>query len=142
MAEIRDPDNLSQSERRNLRLEAETKRFSDDHYLADMMENEDIVDILKFKVNTKEMTNLSALDQEQMKNLQNREFLLDKIWQKKLKLGLFDIIFSYCYDFRTTKGHHSVETPWNISRLSATLSWFDVSTQVTSDYVLNPLVMC
>ena len=37
-----------------------------------------------------------------------------------------DIIFAYAYDVRTTEGEHSVESGWTISKLSSTLSWFEV----------------
>ena len=37
-------------------------------------------------------------------------------------LGLLDILFAYCYDFRTTEWEHSSESAWTISTLCATLS--------------------
>ena len=46
-------------------------------------------------------------------------------------LGLVDVIYAYAYDERTTMGEHTVESWWTVSRLSATLSWFDVRAQVS-----------
>jgi protein SHQ1 len=40
-------------------------------------------------------------------------------------LGLVDIAFGYCYDYRTTDGEPTVESAWTICKLSSTLSCFE-----------------
>ncbi|XP_064483457.1 protein SHQ1 homolog [Ornithodoros turicata] len=52
--------------------------------------------------------------------------LLKEKMQQTLLLGLADILFAYAYDLRITQGEHCVESAWTISKLSATLSWFEV----------------
>lgn len=46
--------------------------------------------------------------------------------EKRTLLGLLDIIYSYAYDFRTTLGEGNVESAWTVTKISPTLSWFDV----------------
>ncbi|CAL8145408.1 unnamed protein product [Orchesella dallaii] len=126
VSEITNPDSHSESERRALRLQEESSKFCDEHYLADLMENEEVALALQFKFDTSSLATLTKKNKEKMKDLGNREFLFDdKASLKKTYLGLVDILFSYCYDWRITDGAHCCESPWNISKLSATLSWFD-----------------
>lgn len=39
---------------------------------------------------------------------------------------LVDVMYAYCFNHRMTMGDHTVESAWNIAKLSSTLSWFDV----------------
>ncbi|ODM92342.1 Protein SHQ1 [Orchesella cincta] len=125
VSEIRNPDSCSEAQRRSLRLEKERVDFSDEHYLADLMENEEVGSSLQFKFDLSSLKELSEKNKEKMKDLGNREFLVDKVGLKKSFLGLVDILYAYCYDWRITEGAHCCESPWNIARLSGTLSWFD-----------------
>ena len=53
-------------------------------------------------------------------SLPKKEYLIsDPI---PIYLGLVDILFGYCYDYRFTDGEFTVESPWTIGKLSATLS--------------------
>lgn len=45
--------------------------------------------------------------------------------RRRLLYCLSDIIFAYCYDFRINAGDPSVESAFNICRLSCTLSWLE-----------------
>lgn len=130
VAEIQNPDSLSESERRKLREEHELAKFSEDHYLADLMENEEVGRALQFTLDKASLQQLTEQNKETMKDLGNREFLFDnKTSVKRVYLGMVDILHAYCYDWRVTEGTHCCESPWNISRLSGTLSWFDVRTE-------------
>jgi hypothetical protein len=40
-------------------------------------------------------------------------------------IGLFDILFAYCYDHRITGGEPSCESAWTITILSPMLSWLE-----------------
>lgn len=126
---IKNPDSLAPSERRKMKEEDETEKFSDDHYLSDLLMGDDVPRLEKFKFSTSSLKTLTDKNRDCLKDLGNREFLLDTVWQKRLHLGLIDILFAYCYDWRTSEGSHTIESAWNISRVSATLSWFDVSFQ-------------
>lgn len=58
-----------------------------------------------------------------MANLPNIEFNI--VNEKALYLGLVDLLFAYSYDYRTTEGDSTVESPWTIVNLSSSLSCFD-----------------
>ncbi|KAJ3188872.1 Hsp90 cochaperone shq1 [Gaertneriomyces sp. JEL0708] len=62
-------------------------------------------------------------EQELMRSLPNKEYLLDN--ERATYLGLVDIVYAYCYNYRTTEGDNTVESPWTICKLSSTLSCFD-----------------
>lgn len=65
-------------------------------------------------------------DQELLKNLGSREFLLTKEDAISAWLSLIDIMYAFCYNHRTTQGDNTVESAWTINKLSATLSWLQV----------------
>lgn len=127
VAEIKNPDSTSLMERMASKTKTEKEKFNDDHYLSDLMFGDEIPRLLDFEFDTGSLNSFTDDERRIMKNFGNREFLLDKVEQKQIHLGLIDIIFAYCYDWRTSEGSHSVESAWNISRLSGTLSWFVVS---------------
>jgi protein SHQ1 len=142
VAEIKNPDCLAPVERRKKKLEREMDQFCDDHYLSDLMVGDEIPSLLQFKFDCSSLKKLTDKNLYQLKDLGNREFLLDKQWNKRVHYGLIDILFAYCYDWRVTEGSHCIETPWNISRLSATLSWFEVSLpQLEYLHVFNPCII-
>ncbi|KAJ3147561.1 Hsp90 cochaperone shq1 [Geranomyces michiganensis] len=62
-------------------------------------------------------------EQEQMRSLPNKEYLLDN--ERATYLGLVDILFAYAYNHRTTEGDSTIESPWTVAKLSATLSCFE-----------------
>lgn len=45
--------------------------------------------------------------------------------ESSLLLGLIDLLFGIAYEHRITCGDYTVESPSNITRMSATLSWLD-----------------
>ncbi|CAG0912568.1 unnamed protein product [Notodromas monacha] len=65
-------------------------------------------------------------ERDRMMQLANRNYLFDNADDvRRCYLGLVDILLAYAYNFRVTSGECDVESPWNISRLSATLAWFN-----------------
>jgi protein SHQ1 len=62
-------------------------------------------------------------EREALLSLPNKEHLISD--HRPILLSLVDIIFGYCYDCRMTEGDSNVESPWTISILSPTLSWFE-----------------
>ncbi|KAJ3044288.1 Hsp90 cochaperone shq1 [Rhizophlyctis rosea] len=67
-------------------------------------------------------------EQEQMRSLRNKQYLLDD--ERSIYLGLVDLLFAYCYNHRTTEGENTVESCWTICKLSAILSCFETSTSL------------
>lgn len=70
---------------------------------------------------------LNEVDKEDLLKLPRKEHLLDKGSRSIVYLGLVDILYSWCYNHRITLGENCPESAWNIAKLSATLSWLDVS---------------
>jgi len=53
--------------------------------------------------------------------------------EKNLLLGLADILFAFCFTYRTTMGDSNVESAHNMTRCSALLSWLDSYREPTDD---------
>lgn len=148
-----DPDFMTPHERRVGRIASEEASFNQGHYLADLMDNDYVPALLafepswnseldKWKANQAarrsngevvgveepgpDIVHFTAARRDQLKNLQNRSYILDKATKRSLYLGLVDIIFAYAYNFRSTEGEGSVESAWTMCKLSSTLSWLEV----------------
>lgn len=122
-----DPDNLSIEKRKSLRLEGESEKFDQDHYLADYFDDSEMINeaILNFEPEW----NSGEYSQEEidcLKNLPKKTFILDKEQKFYSFLGLVDILYAYCYNNRINMGEINVESGWTVAKLSSTLSWFDV----------------
>eukprot|EP01119_Soliformovum_irregulare_P021137 TRINITY_DN6987_c0_g1_i4.p1 TRINITY_DN6987_c0_g1~~TRINITY_DN6987_c0_g1_i4.p1 ORF type:complete len:267 (-),score=102.72 TRINITY_DN6987_c0_g1_i4:20-820(-) len=72
-----------------------------------------VLDLVKF----------STEEQEQLIRLSHKDYLIEN--EKPVLLGLLDLLFAYCYDFRTTMEESTVESGWTITHLSPTLSWLE-----------------
>lgn len=156
IVDIPDPDNLDVEERRRMRVQNEDEKFEDDHYLADLYENDDhIADVLKYKPDfTKSSANKDGDDDDDesgdknekkdntdstgvvefnqreidcLKSLPKKTYLLSREQKFFALAGLVDILYAYCYNNRVNCGETNVESGWTIAKLSSTLSWFDVS---------------
>ena len=78
-------------------------------------------------------------EQEALQSLPNRELLVED--DGPLLLGLIDVLFGYVYDCRMTEGESTVESPWTVSILSPTLSWFE-SWTLPGDDCKKVIVAC
>lgn len=58
--------------------------------------------------------------------LSSKDFKLNTKERLEVLHSLFDVILAYAYDYRLTRGISNSESAWNIAKLSATLSWFQV----------------
>ncbi|XP_036593322.1 protein SHQ1 homolog [Trichosurus vulpecula] len=144
--DVKEPDSTPPAERRQKRLAAEESKFDPDHYLADYFEDEAIRKVLKYKPwwtiafakmtaspeRSQEQSNqeefqvsFSKEENYQLLKFTNKSYLLDKRAQYYVYYGLIDILLAYCYEIRVTEGESNVESPWNIRKLSGTLSWFE-----------------
>ncbi|XP_017880729.1 protein SHQ1 homolog isoform X2 [Ceratina calcarata] len=123
------PDTTPQSERRGLREKREIEDFNEEHYLADLMQPDCIEPYISYVAEwdtlDRENVSLDGTQVDLLKELPNKEYLLNNEETHKLLLGLVDILFGSCYNHRTTLGENTVESSWTINKLSSTLSWFD-----------------
>ncbi|KAJ3262036.1 Hsp90 cochaperone shq1 [Boothiomyces macroporosus] len=145
--DIKDLDSSTYETRRNERLTIEELKFDDEYYMYDCVMNEDIPMLLEFKPDSwkllKKVQKLQEiqveLDQgelEQLSKLSNKNYLFAANEEIYIYFGLIDIIYAYCYNYRTTLGEDTVESAWTICKLSGTLSCFETFTS------LNDVLKC
>lgn len=124
------PDTTPQSKRKSLREERERSDFNEEHYLADLMQPEYIKPYISFTADWDTLetgtVSLNETEVDLLKELPNKEYLLNNEETRRLLLSLVDILFGSCYNHRTTFGENTVESSWTIVKLSSTLSWFEV----------------
>ncbi|KAL6111318.1 shq1 [Pungitius sinensis] len=134
--DLKNPEGATVDERRRGRLDAEAAAFSPDHYLADLFEDAEIKELLKFRPWWEKLSpgteqegqaavSFTDDEKEQLRKFTNRSYLLDKASRHQAWLGLVDILLAYCYEARSTEGEHNVESPWTIRKLSGTLCWLE-----------------
>ncbi|KAJ3334480.1 Hsp90 cochaperone shq1, partial [Kappamyces sp. JEL0680] len=155
LIDVKDLDTSTVASRRSDREAAEELKFDPEYYMWDSCMNEDIEAVLQWKSPAakalkrmqKPADGAEALDttgkhdsyleftaaeQAQMRSLANKEYLIDKEMLTVVYFGLVDILFAYCFNCRMTEGEDTVESAWNICRLSGTLSAFDSFTSIES----------
>ncbi|GLV36987.1 uncharacterized protein CBL_02180 [Carabus blaptoides fortunei] len=125
--EIRDVEKMSTTDRKLLRHDTEAMKFSYEHYLADYFDDEIVKTAPTNPWSELDKVTVSFTDKERdiLKDLPNREYLLNEDEVHRVLNSLLDILYAYCYDKRTTHFESNCESGWTIARLSATLSWFD-----------------
>lgn len=133
LAEIIDlprPDETPVNLRRNLREKHESSSFNVVHYIAEYLEPEQIEECIQFKAGWEVVSEKDVAFSEKeidiLKELPNKEYLLDDKEILNVSLGLVDILFGFCYNHRTTLGESTVESGWTVAKLSSSLSWFEV----------------
>lgn len=130
--DVKDPDSLSSVEVRAQRIAHEAEHFSEDHYLADLYDNEEIAAMLTFEPwwTSSDKCKLSEEEKDQLLKLPRKQHLIEKDVLPCVYYGLMDLIFAYAYSHRVMGGEDNVESGWTIAKLSATLSWLDAFTSV------------
>ncbi|GCB68207.1 hypothetical protein scyTo_0012245 [Scyliorhinus torazame] len=145
--DLKEPDRTTIVERRQKRLTAEETKFDSDHYLADLFEDDAIQHLLMYEpwwantLETKEVkktqneqhlmdpgsqfVKFSKDEKEQLRNFNNKSYLLDRRSCQNVYLGLLDILLAYAYEVRSTEGESNTESSWNIWKLSGTLCWLE-----------------
>lgn len=120
-------------DRQNLREQNELESFDEDHYLADLMEPGYIEPYLSYECKYKNLTEsdvqLSIEEKDLLKELPNKEYLMDENEIKIALHSMIDILYAACYNTRTTFGENTVESGWTVNKISSTLCWFQVQSQ-------------
>ncbi|XP_018403060.1 PREDICTED: protein SHQ1 homolog [Cyphomyrmex costatus] len=122
------PDVTSDVERKSLREQRELSDFSEEHYMADLMESEVTKPCLIYQAEwdilQKDQIAFNEAEIDLLKELPNKEYLLNAEDIEKLCFNLVDILYANCYNHRTTLGENNSESSWTINKLSSTLCWF------------------
>ena len=151
MVELGDPDAVQECDRRALRRAHEDSLFNPERYLADFFgaESDPIyAEAMAYEpVWSAQWTAWKSAEEDDedatcdaafagfsehedavLKSLPNKRQLLEgrgSQSERELLLGLMDILFAFCFEFRQTRGEFTVESAHNLTRLSALLSWLD-----------------
>ncbi|KAI8881454.1 SHQ1-domain-containing protein [Backusella circina FSU 941] len=75
---------------------------------------------LKIEDTQESLIKFTSKDNEFMRNLPRKEYLLSN--EKSTYLGLVDLMFAYSYNYRLTEGENNVESVWCIGKISSMLS--------------------
>ncbi|XP_008560549.1 protein SHQ1 homolog [Microplitis demolitor] len=130
VVDLPSPDSTTTKLRSSLRESDELNHFSDDHYMADLFQSQDTVrPILDFNPpwHSFKSAEIEFTDREKdiLKELPNKEFLLDTQEIQSVIYGLIDILFASSYNHRVTIGENTSESSWDVNKLSGTLCWFE-----------------
>jgi protein SHQ1 len=156
--DIRDVDTSTPQSRREDRMLSEELKMDEEYYLYDTLKNEEIPRLLQFTPESwKALSRIQAAKMEAQKGgdvaigdvaiqdpyleltpeesekllqLPNKSYLIDVEMKPRLYLGLVDILFAYCYNYRTTEGESTVESAWTLCKLSGTLCALDTYTSL------------
>uniref|UniRef100_A0A915BFB1 Protein SHQ1 homolog n=1 Tax=Parascaris univalens TaxID=6257 RepID=A0A915BFB1_PARUN len=124
LIDLEDAENSRISERVDACCAHDQLSFQPDHYIADLMEeNEQLEGCLSFEL-LRSNFEISSDDREHLKELPRRKLpKLSDECARQVALSLVDILFAYLYDLRTNDGEHCVESGWTIAKLSPSLSF-------------------
>ncbi|CAH8523988.1 unnamed protein product [Schistosoma intercalatum] len=143
------PDSVDVFKRSELRKVDEEKKFLVDHYLADYFESDSWIHMKNIDLpwsinnNTNSLPEFSSDERHRLITLSTRRLPLqpdNALEEKMIYLGLLDLLFAYIYDYRVREGETMSESGWNIVKLAATLSWFEVIFFVFSIIVILTLL--
>ncbi|XP_073974072.1 protein SHQ1 homolog isoform X1 [Rhodnius prolixus] len=127
--DLKEVEKTPTNERCLLREAEEQMKFSEEHYMADMMEPQGLGELLDYdppwenNILIKKEVVLTDEEREYLKTLGNKDYLIDSKERRIALLSLVDILYAYAYNHRTTLGESTVESAWTINKLSSTLSW-------------------
>lgn len=103
--------------------------------MADLMEPESVEPCMAYTAEwdtlQKDQIAFNTTEVDVLKELPNKEYLLNSEEVQSLCLNLVDILFANCYNHRTTLGENTTESSWTINKLSSTLSWFQVRLSIS-----------
>ncbi|KAF7493270.1 Protein SHQ1 -like protein [Sarcoptes scabiei] len=136
LIDVREPGRKSIQQRRLERLRKENGDFDEEHYLADLFDDEMIANIVEKNPSWVDSESNSTIWIDMLLNDEDRQRIIDQLPRKEfpkfnsitraaIVLSLCDILYAYLYDLRTTDFEHTVESAWTIRKLSPTISWFE-----------------
>lgn len=134
-----DAESCTVSQRRERRLRHENDKWDEEYYTADYADDEQIIELLKWKHPYAANTgNFHYTDEENaaMLRLPRKEYLPTSTQTHNLYLTLLSLLFSYAYECRTTQHDPTPESAWTLATLIPAFSALDPPNLT----VVNPLV--
>ncbi|XP_044764655.1 protein SHQ1 homolog [Coccinella septempunctata] len=138
-----DPRKIDIEERLKLMRLEECQKFNVEHYIADFVEEEPLIQELvelesPWYSASKTSLNFDDAELEVLKDLPNKNYNLSEEQRRYGYYGLIDILFAFCYDCRTTHFEGNSESGWTILEIAASLRWLvgfqDARTTLLSAY--------
>ncbi|XP_014209987.1 protein SHQ1 homolog [Copidosoma floridanum] len=129
------PDKTLPKDRQKLREINEVLSFDEDHYMFDLMTPEEYaVSAMSYVCEWEKLVEddvcFSNEEKDLLKELPNKDYLLDSTEVNMILYGMVDILFASCYNCRITEGENNTESGWILTKLSSTLSWFQSFTDI------------
>lgn len=124
-----DPYEIKFKDREGLRLANEQAKFDQEHYIADIMDDSEINELIKLTCPWKDIkesdVKFTPKELDFLKDLPNIVYNLTTEQTNFCHYSLMEILFAYCYDRRTTFYEGTCESDWTISKLTASFCYFD-----------------
>jgi protein SHQ1 len=120
--DLSDPDSMNHKEREAARLEKEDKEFDSDHYLADLMNADCVLEECLAWAPPELRQAFSPAEQEQLLALPKIRHQVARPDLASVHLALADILFGHCFALRASQGEVTTEHGWLTAKLSASLS--------------------
>ncbi|KZT28545.1 SHQ1-domain-containing protein [Neolentinus lepideus HHB14362 ss-1] len=121
-------------ERRRRRLRHEDEKWDEEHYMADLAEDEYIQELIGWQHTHATTAGHGYSEDEQlvMLRLPRKEYLATDTQTHDLYLTLLSLLFSYAYESRTTQRDPTPESAWTICSLTPAFSALDPPPYPTS----------
>ncbi|XP_059482522.1 protein SHQ1 homolog [Neocloeon triangulifer] len=135
LMDLKYPDSTPASEREKLQEDWENEHFSQEHFLADWAEEDELIKPLLEEdlhcVPEISDSEFSAEEQERLIRLPKLDIIaLTAAEQKTALLSLAEILFCWAHEQISTQGDTGPESARSVRRLSSTFSWLRSFTSV------------
>lgn len=141
LLDIPHPDQVSAQNRKALIDDNLLESFDMEHYLSDFMDINDFVgDVIHYQpryITNPDNFTLVGDEQALLCQLPSKHIHVGLENIKNTMVGLVDILYSFIFDHLINCGEISVESAWNICKLSSQLSWLYIPNSLRECLILN-----
>jgi len=115
---------VSNQDRTKERVTAETAKFDEEHYLADLFEpTAGLLAAHEFQIELS--SSLTKEEQQEVMSIRASLVELNGAETRQVYCALVELLFAYCYTLRCFNGELEPEAATMIARLAPSLSWLD-----------------
>ena len=141
LVELTLPDQCPSQNRKALLDDNLLASFDMEHYISDFMDiNEFVGDVIHYQpryLTNPDKFSLVSDEQVLLCQLPPRHIHVKKENLKSTMIGLVDVLYSFIFDHLINCGEVSVESAWNICKLSSQLSWLYNPSTLRECLILN-----
>lgn len=128
-----DPEHTPNGKRRAFLRTKTIDDFDEEHYLADFWDPEAVDELMRYERSNS--ADLSPQQTDQVIKLPKRRYIIESL--KPVYLGLIPLLFGCAYDERSNMGDITVESSWNVGRLSPSMAFLYNDYQRVPDVVVD-----